>query len=876
MILLSLIPLRSGSFQRNSCASLDSAAITLWMRKLILDMDLFAFIHALDPTKVKIVEQKRVRDEPLLLQTIVGRTIPLFPVTPDHADSKMETSIDKLFDEGGIGSKAPRRQRKRKTIVAENDGSSHPPKKLREDHGTPSRPPIAGKSRSVVQRLLTRAVLNVEVRGDPIPTLPFVTSSVSATLKREGGDHTDSVTAQYLNYQCSVKVRYFFRLFSPFWCAEAEVDSLVKSTVPVMTVVTTITPTVDPTVVVKEKTGKPSVFAADSFSAGGADPNAGVFSRSYQNITNGSHLNDDRICREMVDEFAPLKFFASIQGMKHDQLFTKFNIVAARQMSLSAEVRMRAEYNIREKMMLKSSVDEKDELLKSRDKEIENLKAQMVLKEADAAEAIRLCAEASNFMNVEKSIRDEVNALNGRNIIEKNALDVKVADLEASTVHELKVASFVLQEKLSSYENLTERLEEFQDAQLKVVNDKFNKLHTDFVEMALHLKERFYPHILTTISGRRWLLTHGMELAISKCLKSSEHLSALRTAIGKVIEKGMQDGLSARITHGMEGRALTDVPAYNPSAKANYISALQRLQSVNFSLFAELRSNKDASIDIVMNILRLEETLAERLVGATSLSFSMVVLMSGSGRLERISQVKGQLLVGHALITLLIFQARRSGFPSRSLNLYAPFPSASVTSYGPSHLGPSSLVSFAQLASLLRYTRSTSAVLSVGMPISARMIAFALLLIFQVRGSGFPSRSLNLYAPFPSASVTLYGPSHLGPSSLVSFACLASLLRYTRSTSAVLSVGMPISAGMIAFPLYVNENGVSPLLDFIIVRFVDLAVLACSYKRSCVFMHGRPVITQLYSMSHGWRQLVSTKYVTGWEDGSSVDLGLGQ
>ncbi|GJZ40416.1 hypothetical protein Tco_0586979 [Tanacetum coccineum] len=41
--------------------------------------------------------------------------------------------------------------------------------------------------------------------------------------------------------------------------------------------------------------------------------------------------------------------------------------------------------------------------------------------------------------------------------------------------------------------------------------------------------------------------------------------------------------------------------------------ALQRLQSVNFSLIAELRSNKDASIETVMNLLCLEDTLAERL-----------------------------------------------------------------------------------------------------------------------------------------------------------------------------------------------------------------------------------------------------------------------
>nr|GEY57450.1 putative transposase (putative), gypsy type [Tanacetum cinerariifolium] len=180
-------------------------------------------------------------------------------------------------------------------------------------------------------------------------------------------------------------------------------------------------------------------------------------------------------------------------------------------------------------------------------------------------------------------------------------------------VHELQVSSSELKEKLSNYENLTERLEEFQDAQLKVVNDKFDKFCADFIKVTLHLKERFYPHLLTTIAGCRWLLTHGMELVIAKCLNSPEYLFAFGTAVSKAIEKGMQDGLAAGITHGREGRVLTDVATYNPAAEADYISALKQLQSVNFPLLAELKANKDASIEAVMNILRLEEHLAARL-----------------------------------------------------------------------------------------------------------------------------------------------------------------------------------------------------------------------------------------------------------------------
>ncbi|GKF32144.1 hypothetical protein Tco_0101942, partial [Tanacetum coccineum] len=48
------------------------------------------------------------------------------------------------------------------------------------------------------------------------------------------------------------------------------------------------------------------------------------------------------------------------------------------------------------------------------------------------------------------------------------------------------------------------------------------------------------------------------------------------------------------------------------------------------------------------------------------------------------------------------FHVRGRMFPLRSLSLYAPFPNASVTSYGLSHLGPSLPPSSARLASLFR------------------------------------------------------------------------------------------------------------------------------------------------------------------------------
>ncbi|GJV72682.1 hypothetical protein Tco_1492677 [Tanacetum coccineum] len=500
--------------------------------------DLFAFIRTIDPTKVRVGERQRGKDKPKLLDTTVGRTVPLLSVAHARAKSELNASVDCLFNE----------------------------------------------------------------EGEPVPTFPFVTSFVSATSKREEGDHIDSLVGANLR---TIRAQQRFVISSDSshhsgtHVAETEVDYVIRSSAPAMITATIVTAMADIAAVIKESVTKPSLFTTASSSAGGTEPTLGGFSDltgsdflagdirtvvdpdsdlqkvyvSRWYVTNGSLLDDSRVCREMVDEFAPPpQFFASVRGMEHDQLFDEFNVGAARQMTLGAEVRMRAEYNIKEKRKLKFVAEEKDILLNARDKEIKSLKAQLLMKEAEAAEAIH------RNTGLEK---------------ERIELAVKVtaaksqSDDLAGRVHKLETSSAGLQEKVATYEDFIDQIEKFQDEQMEIVHEKFNKLDADFIETCLHLEEKFYPHLLTTIAGRRWLLTYGMKLAVLKCLNSPEYLSAIGASISKAIEKGMQDG--------------------------NFISALQEVQNVNFSLLVELRSNKDASVETIMGLLRLDEALAEKL-----------------------------------------------------------------------------------------------------------------------------------------------------------------------------------------------------------------------------------------------------------------------
>nr|GEX52751.1 hypothetical protein [Tanacetum cinerariifolium] len=691
----------------------------LTIRLFRTDMDLFAFIHAPDPTKVRVVERERDVDEPRMLDTTVGHIVLLLPIAPDRADSKLEASVERLLDEG-----------KRKYVAVDAGGASHPPKKLREDHGTPS-----GNS---------------------------VGAYVSTTPERKDEDHTDSVAEPNLRI----------------------IGALQRSSTHVMTTATTVTFMVDSTLVAKEKIIKPSLFAADSSSASGADPNTGVFS----DLTGSNFLVGG--IHAIIDPDTDLQkvfFFASIRRIEHDQLFFEFNVGGSRQMSVSAEVRMRAEYNVKERKILKYVVEKQDELVKARDGWIENLKAQILLKEAEVVEAIRLRAQTSNLEVVEKSLRDEVNSLKGRNVIlkkERDALDVKVTDLEALVVgkerdltdlnakltsvksqndslvdhvHELEVSSAELQEKITVYDNCMEQLEKFQDDRMKVVNDKLVKLDSELAEMACHLEENFYP---------------------------------------RAIEKRMLSGLAVDIDHGREGRSLADVAAYNPNAEVDFNTALQELRKVYFPY-------KDASTEDIMNVLRLECALADAprmndlqpdieqlmvpihrfedqvVLGETSLSFALSVSHSRVEQIRENIVAQWSTLVGvwtpllePLSVTSLMGEASTSGV----------VPTDSVTTTALS-------TTFASANSIP--------------PIS--IDDYEIVDVDGQEGAGANGRVVvdENVASFPNVDDVE--------------------LNIPRSTSDVLNVGMPIYAGMIASVPYVSENGVSPLLDFIMVRV--------SYKR---------------------------------------------
>ncbi|GKB70582.1 hypothetical protein Tco_0931994, partial [Tanacetum coccineum] len=198
----------------------------------------------------------------------------------------------------------------------------------------------------------------------------------------------------------------------------------------------------------------------------------------------------------MIDHFTPPAFFKTVRGMEHEQLFTEFNVSAARNLSLSSEVRMRAEYNILEKRKWRTLAEEKNTLLEAKDKEIEDLKSQLLKAREESAEVTRLRTQVSGLDATENSLRGEVASAKDHNILleqECDSLKLKVTGLESAIVekdHELselgasssslKSQNQSLVDQLEMYEGFLKRLEEYQDKLMEPLRTRLAKIDTDF------------------------------------------------------------------------------------------------------------------------------------------------------------------------------------------------------------------------------------------------------------------------------------------------------------------------------------------------------------------------------------------------------------
>ncbi|GKB63666.1 hypothetical protein Tco_0919852, partial [Tanacetum coccineum] len=257
--------------------------------------------------------------------------------------------------------------------------------------------------------------------------------------------------------------------------------------------------------------GDPDSEKSTSFTSFTGSP-----SRIYQlgcGVTNSCRLESPDVFQDMVDHIVPLGIQAREEEIK--------------------------------------KLDQETHSLKSADTELQGLCNQTKKLEAllEAEVDMKKAAEAKNV-----KLAEELESLRAKFLdlqVNNTQLSQQVSSLQAQITGEERIKAAFKEFKRYEDDKVEQRCVEM-DARL-------NKLSIDF-------DEELYPHMLTAIAGRRWLIGHGLRLAILKCAESPEIRHVFADVVFAGLAKGMSEGLQYGIEHGKAGRDLEDVEAYDPKA----------------------------------------------------------------------------------------------------------------------------------------------------------------------------------------------------------------------------------------------------------------------------------------------------------------------
>ncbi|GJV58270.1 hypothetical protein Tco_1459275 [Tanacetum coccineum] len=112
--------------------------------------------------------------------------------------------------------------------------------------------------------------------------------------------------------------------------------------------------------------------------------------------------------------------------------------------------------------------------------------------------------------------------------------------------------------------------------------------------LSIDVDEELYPHMLTAIAGRRWVIGHGMRLTVMKCAESLELRQAFANVVSARIAKGMSEGLEYSVKQGEAKLDLAAIEAYDPDADDKYVAALHALKDLKYPLrYRRRRSTMD-------------------------------------------------------------------------------------------------------------------------------------------------------------------------------------------------------------------------------------------------------------------------------------------
>ncbi|GJY84619.1 hypothetical protein Tco_0498645, partial [Tanacetum coccineum] len=143
-------------------------------------------------------------------------------------------------------------------------------------------------------------------------------------------------------------------------------------------------------------------------------------------------------------------------------------------------------------------------------------------------------------------------------------LKTQLADAQAEAESSRSYAQKLAEEKMALLVKRVEGLLEKQEEKLR--------------KLSIEYDEELYPHILSAIAERRWLISHGLRLAAMSTLESQE----VKQSFGDVVKCALARGKAEAVEELHEKKLLTmpaaQVPGYNHNAYEELVAAMEAMK----------------------------------------------------------------------------------------------------------------------------------------------------------------------------------------------------------------------------------------------------------------------------------------------------------
>ncbi|GJR09883.1 hypothetical protein Tco_0792535 [Tanacetum coccineum] len=315
----------------------------------------------------------------------------------------------------------------------------------------------------------------------------------------------------------------------------------------------------------------------------------------------------------MVDHSLPPGYFSELRHLPNLEFLSQYNMTLARQVAMGSQLRLRFEQEVRLRREATAKIARCDQRIQAREEEIKKLDEEVQSLRVVETEVHSLRNWTQNLetlLEADVDMKKAAEAKNAELVKELEILRTQFSNLQVNN-NQLSQHISTLQSQITGEEKIKAAFEEFKRYEDDRVSSRCAEMDARLDALSIDFDEELYPHMLTAIAGRRWVIGHGLRLAVLKCAEYMELKRAFANVVSAGIAKGFCDGLKYGVELGEVKLDLANIEAYDPEAEGKFTATMQALKDLKYPLIDELEKLKDAPMDIIMASLYLESDTGE-------------------------------------------------------------------------------------------------------------------------------------------------------------------------------------------------------------------------------------------------------------------------